>query len=53
MEIIEQAFRPVKRISTSHVKVRCVQLQIIIHRLWQVLKRVEERRKVGKRMIHV
>jgi len=35
---------------------RCVQLIIIIHRLWKVLKRVEERwerRMVGNRMILV
>ena len=44
-----------KVIPASHVKVRYAHLPIIIHRLWKVLKRVEERRErrmVGKRMIH-
>jgi len=40
-------------IPTSHVKARYAQLQIIIHRLWNVLKRVEEWGKVGKRIILV
>jgi hypothetical protein len=37
----------------SHIKARCAQLLIIIHRLWKVLTRVEERRErrmVGKGM---
>jgi len=55
-EIAEHVMRPVKVIPTSHVKARCVQQLIIMHRLWKVLKRVEERRgrrTVGKRMILV
>jgi len=38
------------------VKARCAQLLIITHRLWKVLKMVEERRErrmVGKRIILV
>ena len=53
-EIVEHAIRPAKVIAASRVKDRCAQLQIIIHRLWQVLKKVEERRErrmVGKRIM--
>ena len=58
-EIAEHVFRPTKVIPASHDKARHEQLLIIIHRLWKVLKRVEEREKrrqrriVGKRMILV
>jgi len=55
-EIAEHVIRPAKVIPTLHVKARCVQLLIIIHRLWKVLKRVEdmrESRMVGTRMILV
>jgi hypothetical protein len=58
-EIAEHIIRPTKVILASRVKARCEQLLIIIHRLWKVLKRVEEREKrrekrmVGKRMILV
>jgi len=58
-EIAEHIIRPTKVIRTSRVKARCEQLLIIIHRLWKVLKRVEdrekrrERRMVGMRMILV
>jgi hypothetical protein len=58
-EIPEHGIRPTKVISTSHVKARHEQLQIIIHRLCKVQKRVEEsekrreRRMVSKRMILV
>jgi len=40
----------------NRVKSGCAQLLIIIHRLWKVLQRVEERRErriVGKRMMVV
>ena len=53
-QIAEHIRRPVKEIPASHVKARCVQLPVIIHGLWKVLKRVEERRErrmVGKRKI--
>jgi hypothetical protein len=55
-EIAEHVIRPAKVIPASRVKARCAQLLIIIHRLWKVLTRVEERRErrmVGKRMILV
>jgi len=55
-KIAEHIIRPAKAIPTSHVKARCAQLLIITHRLWKVLKRVEERRErrmVGKRIILV
>jgi len=55
-EIANHVIRPAKAIAAGHVKARCVQLLIIIHRLWNVLKRVGERREsrmVGKRMILV
>ena len=55
-EIADQVIRPVKVIPASHVKARCAQLLFIIHRLWKVQTRVEERRErriVGKRMILV
>jgi len=54
--IAEYRIRQAKVIPASRVKARCVQLLIIIHRLWKVLTRVEERRErriVGKRMILV
>jgi hypothetical protein len=56
MEITNYIIRPTKFIPASCVKVRCEQLLIIIHKLWKVLKRVEERRErrmMGKRMILV
>jgi len=55
-KIAEHLIRPVKLMPASHVKPRCAQPQIITHRLWMVLKRVEERRDwrmVCKRMILV
>jgi len=58
-EIGKHINRTTKVFPTSHVKARHEQLLIIIHRLWKVLKRVEERerrrdrRMVGKRMILV
>ena len=56
-EIAEHVIRLTKVIRTSRVKARREQLQIIINRLWNVLKRVEQREKrckrrmVGMRMI--
>jgi hypothetical protein len=44
-EINKHIIRPTKVIPTSHVKAGCTQLPIIIHRLWKVLKRVQERRE--------
>jgi len=55
-EIAKHVFRPVKVIPARRVTARCAQPLIIIHTLWNVLKRVEERRErrmVGKRMILV
>ena len=58
-DIAEHVIRLMKVIRASPVKARCEQLLIIIHRLWKVLKRVEEREKrrerrmVGTRMILV
>jgi len=58
-EIAEHVIGPTKVICASHVKARCQQLLIIIHRLCKVLNRVEERemsrerRMVGTRMILV
>ena len=58
-EIAEYVIRLTKVIPTSHVMARYEQLLIIIHRLWNVLKRVEEREKrrerrmVGKKIILV
>jgi hypothetical protein len=55
-KIAEHVITPAKVIPPRHVKARCEQLLIIIHRLWKVLTRVEERRErrmVGKRMILV
>jgi len=58
-EIAEHVIRPTKVIRASRINARCEQLLIIIHRLWKVLKRVEEgekrreRRMVGMRMILV
>jgi hypothetical protein len=43
-EIAKHVIRPTKVIPASRVTARCAQLLIIIHRLWKVLKRVEERR---------
>jgi len=42
-EIAEHVIRPTKVLPSSRIKARCKQLLIIIHRLWKVLKRVEER----------
>jgi hypothetical protein len=56
MEITNYIIRPTKFIPASRAKVRFEQLLSIIHKLWNVLKRVEERRErrmVGKRMILV
>jgi len=56
-EVAEQVIRPTKVLRATHVKARREQLLIIIHRLWKVLRRVEEREKrrerrmVGTRMI--
>jgi len=58
-EIAEHVTRPTKVIRTRRVKARREQLLIIIHRIWKVLKRVEEREKrrerrmVGTRIILV
>ena len=58
-EITKHGIRPAKVISACRVKTRRVQLLISIHRLWKVLKMVEEREKrrerriVGKKMILV
>jgi len=58
-EIAEYLITPTKVIPVSCVKARSEQLIFILHRLWKVLKRVEEREKrrerrmVGKRMIVV
>jgi len=55
-EIAEHLFKLVKVIPASRVKARCAQLLLITHRLWKVLKRMEERRErrmVGKKMILV
>jgi len=51
MEIAKYLIRAAKAIPTRHVKARSWQLLIIVHRLWNILKRVEERRqrrRVGK-----
>jgi len=56
MEIAEHIIRPAKVTPASGVKVRCMQPLIFVHRVWNVLKRVEERREmrmVGNRMILV
>ena len=56
-EIAKQVIMPTKVICASRVKARREQMLIIIHQLWKVLKRVEEREKrwerrmVGTRMI--
>jgi len=53
-EITKHVIWPAKVVLSSCAKARCAQLLIIIHRLWKVMKRVEERRErrmVGKRMI--
>jgi len=58
-EIAEHVIRPTKVIPTSCNKAEHDQLLISIHRLWRVLKMVDEREKrregrmVGKRMILV
>jgi len=47
---------PAKVIPSTRDKAGCAQRLMIIHRLWQVLMRVEERRgrrMVGKRMMLV
>jgi len=55
-EIAEHRIRLTKVFPASHLKASHQQLSIIRHRLWQVLKRLEEREKrrerrmVGKRM---
>ena len=52
--IAQHVIRPAKAIPTNHIMAKCTQLLITIHRLWMVLKRVEERRDgriVGKRII--
>jgi len=52
--IAKHMTRPARVIPASHVYARCAQLLFIIHRLWKVPKRVDERRErrtVGKRMI--
>jgi len=57
--IAKHIIRLTKVIPASRVQARREQLPIIIHRLWKILKRVEEREKrmkrrmVGKRMILV
>jgi len=54
--VAEHVIRPAKVIPACRAKARCAQLLIITHRLWKVLKRVEERRErrmVGKKMILV
>jgi hypothetical protein len=54
MEIAEYVISPAKVIPASHVNAESAQQLIILHRLWKVLKRVEERgerRMVRKRMI--
>jgi len=58
-EIAEHVIWVTKVIPASRVNARHEQLQIIIHRLWKVLKRVAKREKrrewrmVGERMILV
>jgi len=55
-EIAHCVIRLAKLIPASHVKAESVQLLIIIHKLWMILKRVEvrrERRMEGNRMMHV
>jgi hypothetical protein len=53
-EIAEPVIQPAKVIPTCCLKARCAQLLSVIHRLWMVLRTVEERRErrmVGKRML--
>jgi len=53
-EIADRVIKSVKVLLASRIQVRCAPIIIIIHRLLNVLKRVEERRErrmVGKRMI--
>jgi len=55
-EIADHIIEPAKVIPTCHVMVRYAQLLIMIHILWKILKRVEERRErrmLGKGMILV
>jgi len=56
-EIAKHIIRPAKVIPANPVQARCMQLLIIIHRLWKVVKWVvedeREWRMVGKRMILV
>jgi hypothetical protein len=52
--IVEHLIRPATIIPASWVEASSVQLLIIIHRIWKVLKVVEdrmERKMVGKTMI--
>ena len=56
MEITKYVIRRLKVVPARHVMTSFAQHLIIIHSLWQVLKRVEERnerKRVGKRMILV
>ena len=48
-EIAEPVIWQAKEVPASRVKARCAQLPIIRHRLWEVLKTVEERRE--RRMV--
>jgi len=53
-QLAECRIRPANLMPTRHVKAGCVQLLIIMHKLWKLLKRVEERMErwiFGKRMI--
>jgi hypothetical protein len=55
-EIAEHVIRSAKVIPACCVKARCAQQLIILHRLWKVLSRGNERRErrmEGKRMILV
>jgi len=55
-QIAKYVIRPSMVIPASCVKARCVQLLIITHRVWKVLKMVNERRErsmVGRRIILV
>jgi hypothetical protein len=55
-EIARHLIRLGKVIPVCSVKVRCVQLLMIIQRLWKVPTRGakrRERRMVGKRIIHI
>jgi len=55
-QIAQHLIRPAKAIPASRIQSSLAQLLIIMHTLWKVLKRVEERwemRMVGKRLILV